>query len=420
MKKAISVFIAVLMALCVMPFAAYADNDPDAVYRFHETISVFGVVYDDGMGKTYYFNNSAEPFEVVADEIGTEDDVINYQLSPTAQTLTNRVTNWANSLGVTAKNKKLTSMVEGSPAPCFGRSSDDNPDARYETITDAKYLETITRYDNATVRLEGHVSNILPELAATVTGIAANAAVGSTAVTTEDTNYTVELIGWYDCESPFDIVKGEELSADTALVGGKTYVVGVKFTANDGFTIIKSPDVTINGEEGKIGGYSGSARMYYVPVTVSDAEPEPVLTGWQYIDGAWYFYNESGEKHTGWLLDGGKWYYLKSDGVMATGWVKSGSSWYFMSKSGAMATGWVKSGNDWYFMKSNGAMATGWVKSGSKWYFMKSSGAMATGWVKSSGKWYYMDASGAMLANTSKKINGKTYKFNGSGVCTNP
>ena len=29
-------------------------------------------------------------------------------------------------------------------------------------------------------------------------------------------------------------------------------------------------------------------------------------------------------------------------------------------------------------------------------------------------------ASGAMLANTSRIIGGKTYYFNGSGVCTNP
>ena len=45
---------------------------------------------------------------------------------------------------------------------------------------------------------------------------------------------------------------------------------------------------------------------------------------------------------------------------------------------------------------------------------------MKTGWLKDSGKWYYLDSSGAMLANTSRIIGGKTYYFNGSGVCTNP
>ena len=52
---------------------------------------------------------------------------------------------------------------------------------------------------------------------------------------------------------------------------------------------------------------------------------------------------------------------------------------------------------------------------------MNSSGDMRTGWLKSGGKWYYLDpSSGTMLANTSRKIGGKTYKFDKNGVCTNP
>ena len=39
---------------------------------------------------------------------------------------------------------------------------------------------------------------------------------------------------------------------------------------------------------------------------------------------------------------------------------------------------------------------------------------MLAGWQQIGGKWYYLD-DGAMVTGT-KKINGKTYTFNSSGV----
>ena len=120
-----------------------------------------------------------------------------------------------------------------------------------------------------------------------------------------------------------------------------------------------------------------------------------VVTGWQKIDGTWYYFNSNGDKLTGWQKIKGVWYYLKSDG--------------------AMATGWVKVNGKWYYLKSNGAMATGWIKTGGKWYYLKSSGAMATGWLKDNGKWYYLNSSGAMVTGT-VTIDGKEYTFADSGA----
>ena len=140
-----------------------------------------------------------------------------------------------------------------------------------------------------------------------------------------------------------------------------------------------------------------------------------VKTGWNQVNGNWYYVNSDGSVKTGWLNDGGTWYYMDANGVMQTGWVKDGGTWYYMKSSGAMATGWVKDGSTWYYMKSSGAMATGWVKDGSTWYYMKSSGAMATGWVKDGGTWYYMKSSGAMATGWVK--DGSTwYYMNGSGA----
>lgn len=54
---------------------------------------------------------------------------------------------------------------------------------------------------------------------------------------------------------------------------------------------------------------------------------------------------------------------------------------------------------------------------------------MQTGWYYDGCNWYYLRPAtntpasgpqGGMLANGSWYINGKTYHFNSSGVCTNP
>ena len=142
---------------------------------------------------------------------------------------------------------------------------------------------------------------------------------------------------------------------------------------------------------------------------------EVKLTGWQKIDGKWYYYNSNGAKTTGWQKVSGKWYYMNEDGIMQTGWQKINGKWYYMNGSGAMQTGWQKIGGKWYYMNGSGAMQTGWQKIGGKWYYMNGSGVMLTGWQKIGGKWYYMNGSGVMLTGR-QKIGGKWYQFNASGV----
>lgn len=146
-----------------------------------------------------------------------------------------------------------------------------------------------------------------------------------------------------------------------------------------------------------------------------------LVTGWKQIDGKWYYFTPAGDNRgimaTGWQQISNKWYYLNG-GAMTTGWKQISGKWYYFGSSGVMATGWKQIGGVWYYFK-DGAMATGWQKISNKWYYFNG-GAMTTGWKKLSGKWYYFDANGKMLASTSKTIGGKVYKFNSSGVCTNP
>ena len=114
---------------------------------------------------------------------------------------------------------------------------------------------------------------------------------------------------------------------------------------------------------------------------------------------------------TGWVSTSDGWMY-QINGNDTTGWQNVNGVWYFMNSAGIMQTGWVLSNGKWYYMNSNGSMATGWVNVSGKWYFLNNAGDMATGWVLSNGKWYYLDNDGHMLANTTVG----SYRLDASGA----
>lgn len=143
---------------------------------------------------------------------------------------------------------------------------------------------------------------------------------------------------------------------------------------------------------------SGASIVYVC--TACGTTKSITATGWQLINGSYYFYDDNGYPYTGFCTIGSTTYYFNSSGVMQTGWQQVNGTWYYFDSQGAMQTGWQQIGGSWYYFNTSGAMQTGWLKVG--------------------GSWYYLESSGKMLANTSKVINGKTYYFNSSGVCTNP
>ncbi|MFR7520305.1 MAG: hypothetical protein ACLUVD_11345 [Mediterraneibacter faecis] len=77
-----------------------------------------------------------------------------------------------------------------------------------------------------------------------------------------------------------------------------------------------------------------------------------MLTGWQYINGTWYYMNSSGAMLTEWQCIGGKWYYFYSDGSMASNiWI---DGTYYVESSGAMATNkWI---DDYFYVDSTGRL----------------------------------------------------------------
>lgn len=130
--------------------------------------------------------------------------------------------------------------------------------------------------------------------------------------------------------------------------------------------------------------YWGSYRVY-IDVPFNPAE-ETVLTGWQKVDGKWYYYDKTGVKQFSKWIGGN--YYVKADGTMAISeFVDNGN--YYVGKDGK----WDK--------------GTKWLKSGDKWYYIVSGKVQKSKWVQISKKWYHFDKDGIM--ETSKWIGGKYY-----------
>ncbi len=151
-----------------------------------------------------------------------------------------------------------------------------------------------------------------------------------------------------------------------------------------------------------------------------DANGRMVCNNWVYDGGKWYFMDANGYMVSNcWKKDSKGWCYLGSSGAMLTNaWVKDSVGWCYVGADGYCVTNkWVKDSKGWCYLDSQGRMVYNkWVKDSVGWCYVGSSGYMVTNqWVQDGGKWYYLDANGYMVTGT-KTINGKTYKFNSSGV----
>ena len=76
----------------------------------------------------------------------------------------------------------------------------------------------------------------------------------------------------------------------------------------------------------------------------------------------------------------------KSNSGSLTGWVSTSDGWMYQI-DGNDTTGWQNINGTWYFMNGSGIMQTGWVLSNGKWYYMNDNGSMETCRGNVGGKW---------------------------------
>ncbi|MBR2787049.1 MAG: InlB B-repeat-containing protein, partial [Clostridia bacterium] len=178
---------------------------------------------------------------------------------------------------------------------------------------------------------------------------------------------------------------------------------------------------------------SRNAYFYLQSKSTASVSAGVMRTGWQTVNNKTYYLNPStsgnkvkGEALTGWqqIQRSGTnyWYYFDGTGKMKTGWQQINGAWYYLAEEADMFTDF----------KYKGAMVKGlktvpYENKNYKYYF-DDSGAMKTGWIKVGNYWYYFATSASEFSgfNTGsavtgiKTINGKTYCFNNkSQMATN-
>ena len=179
-----------------------------------------------------------------------------------------------------------------------------------------------------------------------------------------------------------------------------------------------------------------SGRWWY-----RHADGSYTRSGWEYIGGKWYYFDQNGWMVTGWQEVKGSWDYMESNGAMVSSdWKWINSKCYYFDKNGKMAANtwidgsyvdasgawvkdkkqepdkWIRSSGRWWYRHGDGTYTrSDWEYIGNKWYYFDQNGWMITGWQKVSGSWYYMESNGARVADGWKWINNKCYYFDKNG-----
>lgn len=89
------------------------------------------------------------------------------------------------------------------------------------------------------------------------------------------------------------------------------------------------------------------------------------LNGWQYIDGAWRYYEE-GIALTGWQEIDGIRYYMQPDGAVSTDWTFADGEVRCFRENGAVVQGWQEITGKRYYFDNYGAVVID--QSGSNWW----------------------------------------------------
>ena len=103
-------------------------------------------------------------------------------------------------------------------------------------------------------------------------------------------------------------------------------------------------------------------------------------TGWQVIDGNWYYFNSKSEAVDGWnIINGTKYYFGKTNHFMYTGYKVISGDLYYFNGSGACQgldntfTGWHQQDGDWYYIQK-GHVTTGTIAVDGRLYGFDSNG----------------------------------------------
>ncbi|UEA30692.1 YSIRK-type signal peptide-containing protein [Granulicatella elegans] len=238
----------------------------------------------------------------------------------------------------------------------------------------------------------------------------------------EGTTITNELV-----EKQITLPKNSKITKigsipDTKTAGNKGNIP-VTIELEDGQTLTLHVPVTVTSKAENGGNHSNQgehSNNNVIPPKPSETKPtETNQTGWNFVNGKWYYKKDGKNITKKWEKINGKWYFFTPSGdIKNNGWEFVNGKWYYLEQSGAMkASQWFKSSGKWYYVNHSGVMEIGWLQVNGKWYYLEQSGAMkASQWFKLNEKWYYVNDSGELLVNTTTPDG---YKVNENGEWIN-
>ena len=243
----------------------------------------------------------------------------------------------------------------------------------------------------------------------------------------EGTTITEELV-----KQQITLPEGSKIKEIGAIpdtkTAGKKENISVTIELKNGQTITLHVPVTVTakvengGNHSNQGEHSNNNVILPKPLETVPTETKPTetnQTGWNFVNGKWYYKKDGKNITKKWEKINGKWYFFTPSGdIKNNGWEFVNGKWYYLEQSGAMkASQWFKSGGKWFYVNHSGVMETGWLQVNGKWYYLEQSGAMkASQWFKLNEKWYYVNDSGELLVNTTTPDG---YKVNENGEWIN-
>ena len=237
-------------------------------------------------------------------------------------------------------------------------------------------------------------------------------------------------------------------------------VNGVFYYADKNGRIVKDKLITHNGKryyfmsDGKRATYTkgwyrlpGAKNRYYYFGSVAGRVVEK--TGYQRINGDWYYFSKAGNCYLNkWTsagryfdsegklasgictIDGNKYFFSASTSKKANGIVskkkivKSGGVYYYATNTGALLeNGWVKYNGYYYCIENYKAVTSAFRKMNGVNGYMSSTGKYTTGWVifnNSQNLVKYVNPTGSdFYKNTTAWIGGLQYRFDANGYRVN-
>ena len=204
--------------------------------------------------------------------------------------------------------------------------------------------------------------------------------------------------GWYEYQDTWVYVESGRIRSDENI---RRY--GLLYGLNNRSLMMKNT----------VGIYDSSTLVYYGKTGAADFSK----TGWQKINGKWYYFLKNGRIPRGWVHLGKQNYYIDMKQGMLTGTQVIDGQLYTFNSNGALVSqvikynGWYEGTDGWYYFESGNLIESGEVIIGGKTYYFRDCKMVANRFYKDR----YLNKSGLALKNTWKKIDGKTYYFGADG-----